>query len=627
VGFARDLREHKQMMREIEERDILLQTVNHAATVLLRSEAEQFAADLHHCMGLMAEAVDVDRVYIWKNHTVDGQLYSTQVYEWSEQVEPQQGNEYTVDISYNENTPGWEEKLSRGDCINGLVRDMFPAERAQLVPQGIKSILIVPVFLNYRFWGIVGFDDCHRERIFSDNEEAILRSGSLLIAHALVRNEMTQNLRDTAAQLENAVEEARNANKAKSIFLANMSHEIRTPMNAIIGMINIGKTSEEIGRKDYCLNRIEEASVHLLGVINDILDMSKIESGKFDLSLAEFHFEKMLQRVMNVVKFRADEKHQVLTVQIDKNVPKILIGDDQHLAQVVTNLVGNAVKFTPEKGSVHIAAEFLAEENGICTIQIKVTDTGIGISPEQQTGLFQSFQQAENSTSRKFGGTGLGLAISKNIVEMMGGAIWVESELGKGAVFAFTVRLARGASAQSAAGKEGLLEQDVNRTAGEWQTADGDQDISGIFDGYRVLLAEDVEINREIVLALLEPTNLKIDCAENGVQTVKLFSESPTQYDLIFMDVQMPEMDGYEATHAIRELDVPQGKTVPIIAMTANVFHEDIEKCLAAGMNGHVGKPLDLNEVISKLWVYLKKPQQEEKRQTFNRRRTDRRGK
>jgi CheY-like chemotaxis protein len=259
------------------------------------------------------------------------------------------------------------------------------------------------------------------------------------------------------------------------------------------------------------------------------------------------------------------------------------------LAQVITNLAGNAVKFTPEGGSVNIDAQFLGEENGVCTIQIRVTDTGIGINREQQAMLFQSFQQAENSTSRKFGGTGLGLAISKSIIEMMGGRIWAESEIGEGAVFAFTVRLARAA---------GEAKESIQKPLFSSTIANG-------FEGHHILLAEDVDINREIVLALLEPAKLKIDCAENGAAALRLFSESPEKYDMIFMDVQMPEMDGYEATRAIRALDVPRAKTIPIIAMTANVFYEDVQKCLDAGMNDHAGKPLDFDEVVEKLWMYL----------------------
>ena len=521
-----------------------------------------------------------------------------------------------------------------------------------------------------------------------------------------------------AEQQKRMLEVAEQASRAKSAFLANMSHEIRTPMNAIIGMTSIGKSAADIERKDYCFDRIVDASKHLLGIINDILDMSKIEAGKLELSNTEFNLEKMLQRVVNVNNIRINEKQQNLTIYIDKATPKNLIGDEQRLAQIITNLIGNAVKFTPEKGSIRLNAKLAGEENDLCTIQFAVTDTGIGISSEQQARLFQSFQQAESSTSRKFGGTGLGLSISKNIVEMMGGRIWVESELGAGATFAFTIQARRGeekitrppdlrnvrilvvdddqltldyfreiiaelgASCDTAKSGEGALQlivrngkydiyfvdwklpgingliltetlkarkDEANRSyvvmmsVAEWSLIEKDAKKAGadrflskplfpsailetlnsflgtqrqepiavqpetvdLFEGYRILLADDVEINREIVQALLEPTRLAIDCAENGEETVRMFVHAPDSYDMIFMDVQMPAMDGYEATRAIRALDIPESKTIPIIAMTANVFREDIEKCLAAGMNGHLGKPLNIDEVMDILRTYL----------------------
>ena len=545
------------------------------------------------------------------------------------------------------------------------------------------------------------------------NKMAILLAGlgllfSSVLIGILIRIDIARNKSDSES-------------RHKSTFLANMSHEIRTPLNAIIGMTIIGKNSKDMDRKNYALNKIEDASTHLLGIINDILDMSKIEANKLELSLEEFSFEKMLQRVVNVVNFRVEEKKQRLAIRINKSIPDILIGDDQRLAQVITNLLGNAVKFTSEEGSITLNAGFVGEKNGVYTMEISVSDNGIGMSAEQQAKLFQSFQQAEPGTTRKYGGTGLGLAISKSIVEMMGGRIKVESWPGVGSTFTFTFQAKRGiqkkhghhASAASLgnirilavdddpnvldffsdfarrtgiqcdtalSGEAALALAKANQyhiyfidwmlpgidgvqlsakikaehhdnsivimiSASEWnriereareagvdkfmpkplfesvildelnnvlgldeQPAEAEQaDISGLFSGRRILLAEDVEINREIVLALLEPAQVEIDCVENGMEAVRAFSETPEKYDMILMDVQMPEMDGYEATRRIRafEAERKEAKRTPIVAMTANVFKEDIDRSRDAGMDAHIAKPLVFKEVVDTLREYL----------------------
>ena len=726
------------MTSGIRQRDNLLSTVNRAATLLIQTEFDEFEDSLRRSMGMMAEVVDVDRMYIWKNHTKDGKLHCTQLYEWSENAKPQQGNEYAIDIPYDENMPGWEHTLSAGRCINNIVRDMSPAEQAQLSPQGILSILVVPIFVRNEFWGFVGFDDCRNERLFTENEESILRSGSLLIANALLRHDMTQELGLT-------LKNAQAASRAKSDFLANMSHEIRTPMNAIIGMTNIAKAAHSIERKDYALGKIEDASVHLLGIINDILDMSRIEANKLELHPQAFIFEEMLKKVVSFINFRVVEKHQKFAVYIDDNIPRTLVCDDQRLAQVITNLLANAVKFTPANGTISLHTKLLKDKNGICEIQFAVTDTGVGLSAEQQTRLFNPFEQAESSTTRKYGGTGLGLAITKRIVELMEGEISVSSALNEGSTFTFTIKAEKSnedtenyllsmhdvdrdnirilvvdddvdileyfvdismrfniscdtaTSGEEAIGllaggntydisfvdwkmpgMDGIeLSRHIKRivhdesiiimtSSVEWQEIEAEAKGAGIdrflpkpifpsafiecihkffgvdllnegqsdkparvdrFWGYRVLLVEDVEINREIVIALLEPTLLEIDCAENGADAVRMFSEAPQKYNMIFMDLQMPIMDGLEATRRIRALADEKAKTVPIVAMTANVFKGDVDNCLEAGMNEHLGKPLDFDEVLHVLRRYLfqQKPAKERRKEDRRKQNVDRR--
>ncbi|MCL1959287.1 MAG: response regulator [Spirochaetes bacterium] len=598
----------------------------------------------------------------------------------------------------------------------------------------VRAVIGVALYVDGRLWGVLCVEQNSTPRKWTENEKEFVTMTARMIAGVIMRDIYTVKLKE-------ALQKATEASKAKSEFLSNMSHEMRTPLNAITGMTSIGKNAKDMERKDYALDKIENASTHLLGVINDVLDMSKIEANMLELSPVEFIFEKMLRKVVAVINFRVDEKQQKLKVHIDERIPQTFIADDQRLAQVIANLLSNAVKFTPEKGSINLDALFLGEENCLCTIQVSVSDTGIGISGEQQKRLFSSFQQAESSTTRKYGGSGLGLAISKSIVEMMDGKIWVESELEKGSIFKFIVKMKRGTD-----DKQGLLSSDVNWSnirimavdddpdiltyfrdiaqgfgilcetavsgkdalalveqkggchiyfidwkmpgmdgiqlvrelkarasensvvimisAAEWsvvaeeakkagvnkfmskplfpstiaeiineclgtgnrQKEDVKTDITGLYKGHCILLAEDVEINREIVLTLLEPAQLEIECAENGAEAVRMFTKAPEKYEMIFMDVQMPEMDGYEATRRIRAVEEElhsasadssstEGETrsddgklhrqIPIIAMTANVFKEDIEKCLEAGMNGHIGKPLDFNEVLEKLNKYL----------------------
>jgi len=389
---------------------------------------------------------------------------------------------------------------------------------------------------------------------------------------------------DDITEIVRARELAEQSARAKSEFLARMSHEMYTPMNAIKGMASVGISAADINKKDYSLHIIENSSNQLVSLINDILDISKIEADELELSLKEFRFEDLIHKVKDRVSTLALEKEQDFNIVLDESIPENIISDEQRLEQVIENLLSNAVKFTPERGSITLSAKKIDEGDGFCVIRFSVSDTGIGISEDQQEKLFLPFEQIDGGSSRKFGGIGLGLAISKSIVEKMEGSIWVESELGKGSSFIFEIR-ADGSVKKS--GMPNLYKK-------------GDP-IVDIFQDKRILIAEDVDINREIISALLEDTGIEIHFAVTGVDVVEKFSSDPGSYDLILMDIQMPVMDGYEATRSIRSSDFKEAEFIPIIAMTANVFREDVERCLSAGMNGHLGKPVDIDEVITKL--------------------------
>ena len=424
-------------------------------------------------------------------------------------------------------------------------------------------------------------------RSYIINVAPMLWDNEIIMGTMVVFHDVTEIIQ-AQREAEIAREQAEHLSKVKSEFLSRMSHEIRTPMNAVIGMTAIGKAAATAEKKDYSLHKIEGASKHLLGVINDVLDMSKIEADKFELLCEEFDFHSMMDHVTNIIGMYMAEKKQDFTIDIDSKIPGYIVTDEQRLAQVITNLLSNAVKFTPEHGKIALSAEITDSSENNHTIRFTVKDSGIGISEEQQSRLFTPFEQADGSTCRNFGGTGLGLSISKRIVELMGGSIWIESELGKGASFIFQIK---------------VRSCDVSNVIADVETDEYEE--YGILEGKRILVAEDVEINREIISAVLEETGADIVFATTGSEAVKHFQTAPNDYVLILMDVNMPEMDGYEATNCIRSSGLKQADKIPIIAMTASVFREDIERCLACGMNGHLGKPLDTMKVISTIKKHL----------------------
>ncbi len=400
--------------------------------------------------------------------------------------------------------------------------------------------------------------------------------------------DLAESLTRMVGTLQEMLSRSESATKAKSEFLARMSHEIRTPMNGIIGMTYLAMREKPDPKQSKFLQRIDAAAKSLLGLINDILDFSKMEANKMALSNESFSLSEMLRSVYSIIQVQSREKGLSLDFATDGDVPDIVRGDSLRLSQICINICSNAVKFT-DQGSVSLHVSLREKSGDSVLLLFAVTDTGAGISKEDQKDIFSSFSQADGSMTRRYQGTGLGLAISKSLAEMMGGSIWVESSPGNGSVFSFTVRLGLGEAAELES-EAGLEESPL--------------------PPLRILAAEDNAINQEIILEVLSGMGVTVTMAQNGAEAVALWEKENGGFDIVLMDIQMPVMDGLTAARRIRESGADGSPEVPIIAMTAHAMSGDREKSLEAGMNDHITKPLDVARLRETLlrWSGRKKP-------------------